>query len=80
MNSVESVQLMKTICAVKMLSTEEHIEYFSKTLIPEITKKLNGKQIKNYEMKAVNELNGFMSAIYKAEIVSESAEGYERSE
>lgn len=58
-----------------MLSAQDHIQYFSKSLIPEIKKKLQGKQLKSYELRPVNELNGFMSAIYKAEVTTESSEG-----
>lgn len=61
---------------MKMLSSKEHIEYFSKSLIPEIKKKLQGKVLKNYELKSVNQLNGFMSSIYKGELTTESSEGY----
>lgn len=58
-----------------MLSAEDHIEYFSKSLIPEIKKKLQGKQLKNYELKPVNQLNGFMSSIYKGELTVEEISG-----
>lgn len=60
-----------------MLSAEDHIEYFSKSLIPEIKRKLHGKQLKSYELKPVNQLNGFMSSIYKGELTTESSEGYD---
>ncbi|KAL5273400.1 hypothetical protein ACFFRR_000252 [Megaselia abdita] len=58
-----------------MLSCEEHIKYFSKSLVPEIQEKLTGKQVKNYELKPVNQLDGFMSSLYRGEIKTESSKG-----
>lgn len=52
------------------------MKYFSKTLLPEISKKLPGKKLKDHKVVSVNELNGFMSAIYKAEIITENSDGY----